>query len=36
MPHSSIGMGNQFQKALIGLTLVVASLQTQVKPVVTP
>jgi len=28
MPHSSIGMGNQFQKALIGLTLVVASLQS--------
>ena len=28
MPHPSIGMGNQFKKALIGLTLVVASLQS--------
>ena len=34
MPHFSIGMGNQIKKALIELTLVVASLQTQVKPVV--
>ena len=36
MPHPSIGMGSQFKKALIGLTLVVASLQTQVKPVLAP
>lgn len=28
MPHPSIGMGNQFKKALIGLSLVVASLQS--------
>ena len=28
MPHPSIGMGNQFKKAFIGLTLVVASLQS--------
>ena len=36
MPHSSIGMGKQIKKALIGLTLVVASLQTQMKPVLAP
>ena len=28
MPHPSIGMGSQFKKALIGLTLVIASLQS--------
>ena len=31
-----MGMVNQIKKALIGLTLVVASLQTKVKPVVAP
>lgn len=36
MPHSSIGMGYKFKKALIGLTRVVASLQTLVKIVVAP
>lgn len=34
MPLSSSGMGSRFKKALIGLPLVVASLQTQEKPVV--
>ena len=36
MPHSSIGMGKQIKKALIGQTLVVPSLQTQMKPVLGP
>ena len=36
MPHSSIGMGKQIKKAFIVLTVVVASLQTQVKPVLAP
>ena len=36
MPHSSIGMGKQIKKALFVLTLVVASLQTLVKPVLAP